>query len=767
MIGPIARITQKCSNKRASHHQRLILRINCAMDVLTDYMITAIPISMLWKVQMPLRKKLALVGLFSLTMVTTVFAIIRTTSTTVRTTSEANMTDHHDHSWIQMWSSIEQCVAIIIACLGSYRSLFTGHRKRLGEPQQRPSGYSRNRFLRGLQRTKPGRATMELNSIFGGTETSLTIENGRVEECCRDVELAGKKSSEHIGSPDKRLCGGVHILEFLTRHPDLYTSLLPDDWRHFFATHHFPNILDFLMRTDLAAFEASGTRSIATCDEAGWLGGAVPPSSLLDYVQIVRQHSLDRTLASPSSIPASVSEHALPRHLAVGMKPKKVHEVARLARYVDHLSKELSLDRSCHIGHLVDIGSGQNYLGRALASAPYNEKVLALESKPLNIDGARSMDVTAKLAKKEVIMRNKKQFRSQNYRKQHRAKASVPALDDDEDRSATETEPSENNIQYIETVIQDGDLSSVLSRLPPNSNPPQQELMVISLHSCGNLLHHGLRSLTLNPCVRAVALVGCCYNLLTERLPPPLSPHPSLRSCNPRLRQTSSARDPHGFPMSERFTTYPHRHGPGIRFNITARMMAVQAPQNWTESECESFFTRHFYRALFQRILVDRGAIDGTATTMHAEDDSKEGDESDPAREEEEKEEKSQPIILGSLRKQCYASFTAYVRAAVEKLNDDPNHAERIKRCMSGLSDADIAGYEEKFGHKKKELSVVWSLMAFSAGVVESAIVVDRWQWLREQQEVRDCWVESIFDYGISPRNLVVVGIKGSKEGLG
>ncbi|KAI4087641.1 MAG: hypothetical protein LQ344_006639 [Seirophora lacunosa] len=583
-------------------------------------------------------------------------------------------------------------------------------------------------------------------------------------------------SSEHL----QRLCGGVHILEFLTRHPDLYTSLFPEDWRHFFASHQVPNILDFLMRTDLSTFEPSGTRSNATCDEPGWLGGAVPPSSLLEYVQIVRQHSLDRTLASPSRIPASVPEHTLPRHVAVGMKPKKVHEVARLARYVDHLSAELSLDRSYKIGHLVDFGSGQNYLGRALASAPYNAKVLALESKPLNIDGARSMDVTAKLAKKEVIMRNKKQFRSQNYTKQHRAKASVPTLDDDDDRSVaplpeakaprhgceTETEPSENNIQYIETVIQDGDLYSVLARLPQNSNPPQQDLLVISLHSCGNLLHHGLRSLTLNPSVRAVALVGCCYNLLTERLPPGLSPHPSLRSCNPRLQQTSSACDPHGFPMSERFRTYPHRHGPGIRFNITARMMAVQAPQNWTERECESFFTRHFYRALFQRILVDRGAIDGAASTVHAKkgNDSKEGDESDPAREEEEEEEeeeKSQPVILGSLRKQCYASFTAYVRAAVEKLNDDPKHAERIKRCMSGLSDADIAGYEEKFGHKKKELSVVWSLMAFSAGVVESAIVVDRWQWLREQQEVRDCWVESIFDYEISPRNLVVVGIKG------
>ena len=51
--------------------------------------------------------------------------------------------------------------------------------------------------------------------------------------------------------------------------------------------------------------------------------------------------------------------------------------------------------------------------------------------------------------------------------------------------------------------------------------------------------------------------------------------------------------------------------------------------------------------------------------------------------------------------------------------------------------------------------------MAFSAGVVESLIVVDRWLFLREHQElVKDCWVEAVFDYHQSPRNLVVVGIK-------
>jgi hypothetical protein len=80
---------------------------------------------------------------------------------------------------------------------------------------------------------------------------------------------------------------------------------------------------------------------------------------------------------------------------------------------------------------------------------------------------------------------------------------------------------------------------------------------------------------------------------------------------------------------------------------------------------------------------------------------------------------------------------------------------------MGDITDEEIADYEARYSPRKREISVVWSLMAFSACVVESLIVVDRWLFLREQGElVRDAWVETVFDYRESPRNLVVVGIK-------
>ena len=576
----------------------------------------------------------------------------------------------------------------------------------------------------------------------------------------------------------QHLCGGVHILEFLTQEPDLYETLLPEEWRQFFDSHDMPQILDLLLREDLTSFEDLIPRAEGTGNNLHRRNKPIPPASLLEFITNIRHHNLERMLPQHERS-ASLGSSTLARNVAVGMNAKKTHEVSNLARYVDALSSELDSKYSCQISHFVDFGSGQNYLGRALASPPYDKKVVALESKPLNIDGARGMDVTAKLAKKEAIMRNKKQHRSTLYGKHYTEKLPKDASDKQSapPRDEMPSPPldscsvgQQSNMQYIETRICDGNLSSVLAQMSQDSSPSKSNpsscqtpnLMVISLHSCGNLLHHGLRSLTLNPSVRAVALVGCCYNLLTERLAPlPGSSTSKLRAPNARLIETSSTCDPHGFPMSERFLKYKHAQGgEGIRFNITARMMAVQAPSNWTQAGCSSFFTRHFYRALFQRILLDKGVIDEPMVRAHT-DETRDNTRNPGSNRSGKEEKKKEPIILGSLRKPAYASFLTYVRAAIAKLSNSPSHSALVMQHLANLSDEEIFSYEKQYAHKKKELSIVWSLMAFVAQVVESAIVVDRWCWLREQQGVKEAWVENVFDYGISPRNLVVVGIKG------
>lgn len=261
----------------------------------------------------------------------------------------------------------------------------------------------------------------------------------------------------------------------------------------------------------------------------------------------------------------------------------------------------------------------------------------------------------------------------------------------------------------------------------------------------------------------AVAIVGCCYNLVTEKLTRPSYKLPGLRptEASDELLEGPPANspfpyrapgDPHGYPMSNRLT----EQQPPIILNITARMMAVQAPANWTKDDSESFFNRHYYRALLQRVFLDRGCIDPPpAVDTDREYHALLGGG-------------TAPIVIGSLRKKCYEDFVSYVRGAVAKIargedgggNKDSARAKMFKDRMAGITDEEIAAYDKRNQARKKEVSIVWSLMAYSASLVEAVIVVDRWLWLREQKDVSACWVETAWDYEKSPRNLVVVGVK-------
>ncbi|KAJ5495323.1 hypothetical protein N7539_000439 [Penicillium diatomitis] len=621
------------------------------------------------------------------------------------------------------------------------------------------------------------------------------------------------------------LCGGVHMVDFLTRKPDLYTTLIPQDWRTFFEHHDIHDIIHLLLREDIDPLRSKYTDGPASDDaRTTWKDGAFPPQSLLDYIRDVRRLSLRREYNSQSP------RAKLPRHVAVGMKTKKEHEVECFSGYVASLSDTVAERRDEPVTHIVDFGSGRNYLGRTLASAPYHKHIIAIERQHQYIAGAKGIDVSAKLrerekAKKVVVPRREtscvdcndvdmKTGPSDIKFEEH----GVPVVERPRPRSsegpgpAPQEEPTNGEdsvtmfkmlgdiklephellgsmtkgsqkpkrehlidtggtISYIEHDIQDGYLEPIIDHVvnptapvtrgessSEETNPPSQSqldspqpkdarVMVVSLHSCGNLVHHGVRSLILNPSVVAVAMIGCCYNLMTERLGPATYKLPVLRSLHPRLQATGNSYDPHGFPMSKHFETYESPGTVGMKFNITARMMAVQAPYNWGHDDSETFFTRHLFRALLQRIFVDKGVAPkpGIPEDLYADDQSGESNAA---------------VIIGSLPKRAFESFPTYVRAASARLLRDPKHAARVQERIVTMTDEEIRQYELDDPTSKQHLSVVWSLMAFSAQVVEAVIVVDRWQFLREHDSVKECWVEPVFEYSESPRNLAVIGIK-------
>jgi hypothetical protein len=186
----------------------------------------------------------------------------------------------------------------------------------------------------------------------------------------------------------------------------------------------------------------------------------------------------------------------------------------------------------------------------------------------------------------------------------------------------------------------------------------------------------------------------------------------------------------------------------GMKLNITARALSVQAPYNWGVKDSEVSFTRHFFRALLQRILVDRGVLPKPSMP---EDTSSDGTHA---------EARSNSIIIGALSKSAFKSFNAYVRAATIKMSRDPIYGSQVQEHIATLTDEEIHDYETQYLHTRKHMSVMWSLMGFSSQLIESIIVVDRWQFLREQDSVKDCWVQPVFDYSESPRNLAVIGLR-------
>jgi hypothetical protein len=102
------------------------------------------------------------------------------------------------------------------------------------------------------------------------------------------------------------LCGGVHILDFYTSSPDLYSTILPEAWREWFKSRNIMDILDLLMREDLSQFDAGEEGRISV-----WREGPIPPSDLLQYIKDVRKHLLARDFPPPGSgiQPQNIAPH--------------------------------------------------------------------------------------------------------------------------------------------------------------------------------------------------------------------------------------------------------------------------------------------------------------------------------------------------------------------------------------------------------------------------------------------------------------------------
>ncbi|PVH96015.1 hypothetical protein DM02DRAFT_675103 [Periconia macrospinosa] len=119
------KVFSKCASENAIRFQEVTIKLNCALDVVTDVMIMALPISILWSVRVGLSRKIFLGAIFSLVVITMTFAIVRVTVVSKGyTTTQQGGRHQAEITWLYFWSFIEFAVAVIVASLASFRALF-------------------------------------------------------------------------------------------------------------------------------------------------------------------------------------------------------------------------------------------------------------------------------------------------------------------------------------------------------------------------------------------------------------------------------------------------------------------------------------------------------------------------------------------------------------------------------------------------------------------------------------------------------------------
>ena len=103
--------------------------------MLTIYnQVTLIPVSIALKSRVPTGQKLMLVGIFSLSLIITIFSIVRFA---LNSPSRGKTSP----SWLESWSTIEQSVSVVVACLASLRMLvISNNRQAEKAASRRPAG---------------------------------------------------------------------------------------------------------------------------------------------------------------------------------------------------------------------------------------------------------------------------------------------------------------------------------------------------------------------------------------------------------------------------------------------------------------------------------------------------------------------------------------------------------------------------------------------------------------------------------------------------
>ena len=251
--------------------------------------------------------------------------------------------------------------------------------------------------------------------------------------------------------------------------------------------------------------------------------------------------------------------------------------------------------------------------------------------------------------------------------------------------------------QFISPEITEKEFSEIIS---PHTLK-QKEVLLASLHSCGDLTTSSIKLTSSLSSIKAFVGVGCCYH------------------------KTSSLGDPENkkfaFPISQHMTSN------NVSLNGNALQTACQALDMYeNQKNVDRIFKKHLYRSMLQVLLYKRVG-----------------------------KEEAQKIGVRNIGGSKLNSFSEYVQAAVSKLYDP---TPSVQKNINSITNEDVEEVERTYGDKICRVIAFWLLKASLAPVIESLVLCDRMIYFAEHNF--DSILLPLFDSKISPRNFVICAVK-------
>ncbi|KAI8087632.1 methyltransferase domain-containing protein [Gilbertella persicaria] len=258
-------------------------------------------------------------------------------------------------------------------------------------------------------------------------------------------------------------------------------------------------------------------------------------------------------------------------------------------------------------------------------------------------------------------------------------------------------------LHHVTDFITPDNASTILSKW--SDHPKDEKWLLCGLHTCGDLASMMMRLFVTSSEITCFVNVGCCYHFLTEK------------------EQEAQGQESVGFPLSQLICDS------GFYFGPTPKMLSCQAPARWEDQleETLTAYEHHFFRALLQAIMVEKGMTDVTIA----------------------------PVIGRLNKKRDFVSFPVYVQVASKRLGLPEN----------SITPQEAEDYYQKYKAKgvDKQIAILWTLRVLLGPILESLILIDRWLYLNDlipDSPTKNIWMWPLFDPITSPRNMVIAATK-------